>query len=71
MESLALTGHAKLCRRGGHLQSGCQQVSQKQWHKCIQLSMCLLVYIDFSFGNFDNSTYDRNILELYTTRLIE
>ena len=29
------------------------------------LSMCLLVYIDFSFGNFDSSTL------IFTTRLIE
>jgi len=31
---------------------------------CVQLSMCLLIYIDFSFGNFDNLTYERNITEL-------
>jgi len=33
--------------------------------KCVQLSMCLSVYIDFSFGNFDNLTYERNINELF------
>jgi len=27
--------------------------------------MYLLVYIDFSFGNFDNSIYERNITELF------
>jgi len=27
---------------------------------CIQLSMCLSVYIDFSFGNFDSLAYERN-----------
>jgi len=32
--------------------------------------MCLLVHIDF-FGSFDNSTYERNITEFFTTRLIE
>jgi len=32
---------------GNYAEDGCQQIS--------------MVYIDFSFANFDNSTYDRNI----------
>jgi len=33
--------------------------------------MCLSVYIAFSLGNFNSSTYEGNITELVATRLIE
>jgi len=35
-------------------------VSDVMSQACVQLSMQLPVYIDFSFGNFNNSTYEQN-----------
>jgi len=38
---------------------------------CSVINVLTGLYFDFSFGNFDNSTYEQNITELFTSKLIE